>query len=58
MQGQYTLEEIITMPGRTHLTSDGAGDIYKARRKSGHTVNYYHKCYDGSWLNYDCKTKY
>ena len=56
MQEQYTFEEIDAMPGRKQLYSDGAGILHTIIRTNSRTINYYRKMYDGSWLNYDCKT--
>ena len=55
MIGQYTEEELLNMPGII-------SSVYQLNkgiviRRIGNTVNYYSKCSDGSWLNYDCKTK-
>ena len=56
MIGQYTHKEMVSMKGIV-------SSVYQLEqglivRKRGHTYNYYRKESDGSWTNYDCRTKY
>lgn len=56
MKGQYTNSEFEQMlQGSLHGRDYNTG---KAWIKTGNTVNYYIQHEDGSWTNYDCKTKY
>ena len=52
MPGQYTLEEIMQMAGEKRIIR---GRII---RRTGNNFNYYIQHEDGSWTNYDCRTKY
>jgi hypothetical protein len=54
MEGQYTNEEMLAMSNI--ITSVAMMNRGLIIRKVGRTVNYYSKCSDDSWLNYDCKT--
>ncbi len=56
MEGQLTTEELKEMG---HIISSGYWALNGLIiRKVGNTVNYYKQHFDGSWTNYDCKTKY
>ena len=56
MKGMYTDQEFRRMYERA--TAKGNYTTGRAWTKNGHTINYYHQHTDGSWTNYDCKTKY
>jgi hypothetical protein len=56
MQGQYSNEDMLNM---TNIISPIAAlKRGKITRRCGNTYNYYCQHSDGSWTNYNCKTKY
>lgn len=52
MIGQYTLTELLQMPGK-RVFNNGAT---LCKRWNGYTLNYCCIESDGTWTNYDCKT--
>ena len=56
MQGQYTHEEMMNMGNI--ISSVKQAHNGRITRNVGNTYNYYMQHSDGSWTNYDCKTKY
>ena len=58
MEGQYTTAELLKMGNIISTANSNPGLQPIIIRKVGNTINYYCQHYDGSWTNYDCKTKY
>ncbi len=55
MIGQYTTNELTRMGNIISTVMDF--DSGHCVRRCGKTINYYRQEPDGSWTNYDCKTK-
>lgn len=60
MIGQYTEAELFAMIEAAGESRSNLKYIngWACIRYGTSTYNYYRKCSDGSWLNYDCKTVY
>lgn len=58
MKGQYTNTEFEQMLQNSKMMSGRNYDNGTAWIIKGNTTNYYMQHEDGSWTNYDCKTKY
>ncbi len=56
MEGQYTDKEMKDMSIISTVKEYQNG--YCIAKYGKHTFNYYRQESDGSWTNYDCKTKY
>lgn len=54
IQGQLTHEQFLTSYPQARINAH-AGTAITLYGK--YTVNYWHQHSDGSWTNYDCKTK-
>ena len=59
MTGQYTNEEFLAMYDKAGIGRRGINPLTKRAWicYGRYTVNYYVQHEDGSWTNYDCKTK-
>jgi len=60
MIGQYSNDEFIAMYQKAGPLKRGHDLVNKTAwvQSGSATFNYYRQHEDGSWTNYDCKTKY
>jgi hypothetical protein len=58
MIGQYSNDEFEQMLSKAFMCHSRNYETKIASIRVGNTYNYYKQHDDGSWTNYDCKTKY